>query len=157
MYICVWKHACMYVVGCWVGCGCSQASSQLLNPSNDNYSCHPNSATCYQFVQSLLKIGSALAERVGHRKEKSWSAPGGSFFCFVAQTGVENAPCTLLGILYNFQSGEVFSGRRALTMECLLMSGCSEDHALALENSWWPKFLGLTSSESQSTGQRKCD
>ena len=34
-------------------------SLQLLNPltTNDDYSCHQNSATCYQLVQSVLKIG----------------------------------------------------------------------------------------------------
>ena len=33
---------------------------------NDDYSHHQNSAACYQLVQSILKIGSVLAERVGH-------------------------------------------------------------------------------------------
>ena len=38
-----------------------------LNPSttNDDYSHHQNSAACYQLAQSILKIGAALAERVG--------------------------------------------------------------------------------------------
>ena len=41
-----------------------------INPSitNDDYSCHRNSAACYQLAQSVLKIGSALAERVGQRE-----------------------------------------------------------------------------------------
>ena len=71
-------------------------------------------AACYQLVQSVLKIGSALAERVGHGEvggciplgdgacrllqlvvEKLWSVPGGPLVCFLAQTGVENAPFTL--------------------------------------------------------------
>ena len=81
-------------------------------------------AACYQLAQSILKIGSALAERVGQGEvggrtplnsawwllqlavdsawrllqlavEKPWSAPGGPFVCFLAQTGVENAPLTL--------------------------------------------------------------
>ena len=61
-----------------------------------------------------LKIGSALAERVGQGEvggctpladgawrqlqlpvEKRWSMPGGPFVCFLAQTGLENAPFTL--------------------------------------------------------------
>ena len=65
-------------------------------------------------AQSVLKIGSALAERVGQGEvggctaladsawrrlqlpvEKPWSMPGGPFVCFLAQTGVENAPFTL--------------------------------------------------------------
>ena len=40
----------------------------LFNPltTNDDYSRHRNSAaSLYQFVQSVLKIGFALAERVG--------------------------------------------------------------------------------------------
>ena len=90
-------------------------------------------AACYQLAQSVLKIGSALAERVGQGEvggctaladsawrrlqlpvekpwsmpadsawrrlqlpvEKPWSMPGGPFVCFLAQTGVENAPFTL--------------------------------------------------------------
>ena len=66
---------------------------------------------CYQ---SVLKIGSALAERVGQWEvggctaladcawlplqlpvEKPWSMLGGPFVCLLAQTGVENAPFTL--------------------------------------------------------------
>ena len=69
----------------------------------------------YQFAQSILKINSALAERVGGQGEmggstalpdsewwqlqlsveKPWSMTGGPFVCFLAQTGVENAPFTL--------------------------------------------------------------
>ena len=39
----------------------------IINPltTNDDYSRHQNSAACYQLAQSVLKIGSALAERVG--------------------------------------------------------------------------------------------
>ena len=70
-------------------------------------------AACYQLAQSVLKIGSALAERVGQGEvggytaladsawwllqlpvEKPWSMPGGPFVCLLAQTGVENAPFT---------------------------------------------------------------
>ena len=59
-------------------------------------------------MQSVLKIGSALAERVGQGEvggsiglpdsawwrlqlpvEKPWSMRGGPFVCFLAQTGVE--------------------------------------------------------------------
>ena len=89
--------------------------------------------------------------------EKSWSAPGWVNFLLCCANWPTKCSFHLVDILYNFQSGEVFSGRRALTMECLLMSGCGEGHTLALENSWWLKFLGLTSSRSQSTCQRRCD
>ena len=92
-----------------------------INPltTNDDYSCHRNSATCYQLAQSVLKIGSALAERVGQGEggqgevggctaladsawrllqlaiEWAWSALDGPFFCFLVQTGVENGTFTL--------------------------------------------------------------
>ena len=60
-------------------------------------------------MQSVLKIGSVLAERVGEvggctaladsawqlPVEKPWSMLGGPFVCLLAQTGVENAPFTL--------------------------------------------------------------
>ena len=65
-------------------------------------------------AQSVLKIGSALAERLGQREvgrctaladsawqllqlaiEKTCSALDGLFFCFLAQTSVENCPFTL--------------------------------------------------------------
>ena len=71
-------------------------------------------AACYQLAQSVLKIGSALAERVGQGEvggsttlpdsawwqlqllvEKPWSMMGGTFVCFLAQAGVENVPFTL--------------------------------------------------------------
>ena len=39
-----------------------------LLTTNDDYSRHQNSAACYQLAQSILKIGSALAERVGQGK-----------------------------------------------------------------------------------------
>ena len=87
-----------------------------LNPltTNGNYSRHQNSAACYQLAQSVLKIGSVLAERVGQGEvggstaladhawrllqlaiEKTWSALDGPLFCFLVQTGVENGPFTL--------------------------------------------------------------
>ena len=75
---------------------------------------HQFLAACYQLVQSVLKICSALAERMEWGEvggstpladsawrplqlpvEKSWSMPGGPFVCFLAQMGVENAPFTL--------------------------------------------------------------
>ena len=87
-----------------------------INPltTNDDYSRHRNSAACYQLAQSVLKIGSALAERVGQGEvggctaladsawrllqlaiEWAWSALDGLFFCFLVQTGVENGTFTL--------------------------------------------------------------
>ena len=71
-------------------------------------------ASCYQLAQSILKIGSVLAERVGQGEvggstalpgsawwrlqlavEKPWSMTGGPFVCLLAQMGIENAPFTL--------------------------------------------------------------
>ena len=90
--------------------------SARFNPltTNDNYSRHQNSAACYQLAQSILKIGSALAERVRQGEvggctalansawqllqlaiEWAWSALDGPFFCFLVQTGVENGTFTL--------------------------------------------------------------
>ena len=82
--------------------------------TNDDYGCHQNSAACYQLAQSVLKIGSVLAERVGRGEvggchpegdsacrllqlavEKPWSMPGGPLFCFLAQMGLENTPFAL--------------------------------------------------------------
>ena len=39
----------------------------VFNPltTNDDYSRHQNSPACYQLVQSILRIGSALEEMVG--------------------------------------------------------------------------------------------
>ena len=81
---------------------------------NDDYSHHRSSVTCYQLVQSILKIGSALAERVGQGEvggcttladsewrllqlaiERAWSVLDGLFFCFLVQTSVGNGPFTL--------------------------------------------------------------
>ena len=85
---------------------CNQ-ENKVLNPftTNDNYSRHRNSATCYQLAQFVLKIGFALAERVGQGEvggcitladsawqllqlfmERAWSVLDGPFFCFLVQT-----------------------------------------------------------------------
>ena len=71
-------------------------------------------ASRYQLAQSVLKVGSALAERVGQGEVdgcnaladsawrllqlaigRAWSALYGPFFCFHVQRGVENGPFTL--------------------------------------------------------------
>ena len=103
---------------------------------------------CYQLAQSVLKIGSALAERVGQGEvggctaladsawrplqlpvEKPWSMPGGPFVCLLQQTGVENAPF----ILYGQHFWQLLVRRSALwsedlTIERSLMSGCGQGH-----------------------------
>ena len=127
--------------------------SVLTLTTNDNYSRHRNSAARYQLAQSVLKIGSALAERVGQGEvggatavadrawrllqlaiEKARSALDGPLFCFRVQTGVENGPFTLPcrgsipGLLGSFLSGGTISGRRVLTIKCSVMSGCGQGH-----------------------------
>ena len=75
---------------------------------------HQILAASYQLAQSVLKMGSVLAERVGQGEvgeytalpdsawwwsqlpvEEPWSMTGGPFVCFLTRTGVENAPLTL--------------------------------------------------------------
>ena len=69
-------------------------------PTDDAFWHHLTSVACYQLVHSVLKTGSALAERVGQGKvgctplgDSAWQllqlavAPGGPFVCFLAQMG----------------------------------------------------------------------
>ena len=89
-------------------------------------------AACYQLAQSVLKIGSVLAERVGQGEVggsttlaesawwrlqlpvgKPWSMTVGPFVCFLAQMGVENAPFTL----YFWQFRQFLFRRRVLWSE----------------------------------------
>ena len=88
----------------------------LINPltTEDTFWHRQILAACYQLAQSVLKIGSALIERVGYGEvggsstlpdsawrrlqlpvEKPWSMTDGMFVCFLAQTGVETllSPC----------------------------------------------------------------
>ena len=58
-------------------------------------------AAFYQLAQSVLKIGSALAERVGGVRgrwvgtQSCLTVHCGGYSCFLAQTGIENPPFTL--------------------------------------------------------------
>ena len=138
-------------------------------------------------MQSIFKIGPALAERVGRGEvggchpegdsawrllqlavEKPWSLmSGGPLFCFLAQTGLENTPFALpcrgsiSDISGSFQSRGALSGRRALTIECSLMSGCGQGHELVKEmwKKLWLKSPGLTHSRrlSGNTGGKRCE
>ena len=84
---------------------------------NDDYRHHRSSAACYQLapIESVLKILSVLAERVGQGEvggchpegesafwllqlaiEKPWSMSGGPFFCFLSQIGLKNASFTMI-------------------------------------------------------------
>ena len=67
--------------------------------------------------------------------ERAWSVLDGLFFCFLVQTGIENGPFTcrnsISDFLGSFQSGGAFSGQRALTIKCSVMSGCGQGHESA--------------------------
>ena len=84
-----------------------------LNPLTTDDQCtrHANLAACYKLAQPVLKIGFALAKKVGlgkvggiqHRVlctwqlpwlavEKPWSALAWAFLFFLTQTGVDKAP-----------------------------------------------------------------
>ena len=100
-------------------CPCTIAVVVNPLPTSDAFWRRQILAACYQLAQSVLKIGSALAERVGQGEvgqgevsgstalpdsawwrlqlpvEKPWSMTGGPFVHFLAQMGVENAPFTL--------------------------------------------------------------
>ena len=83
-------------------------------PTDDAFWRHQILAACYQLAQSVLKIASVLAGRVGQGEvggsttlpdsawwrlqlpvEKPWSMTGGPFVSFLAHMGVENAPFNL--------------------------------------------------------------
>ena len=89
----------------------------------------------YQLAQSVLKIGSALTEKVGQGEvggcttlgdsawrllqlaiNNAWSVLESLFFCFPVRTSVENGPLpcrdSISGFLGSFQSGGAFSGQR---------------------------------------------
>ena len=80
----------------------------VFNPltTDNTFWCRQILATCYQLAQSVLKISSVLAERVGQGEvggctalagsvwwrlqlpvKKPWSMPGGPFICFLTQQG----------------------------------------------------------------------
>ena len=98
-----------------------RASSCVVTPNplttDDAFWCRQILTASYQLAQSILKIGSVLAERVGQLEvggyttlldsawlwlqlsvEKPRSMMGGPFVCFLAQTGVENTHFTLKGL-----------------------------------------------------------
>ena len=106
----------IYPIENWNSIADGYCASATLNPltTDDAFWHRLTLAACYRLAQSVLKVGSALAKRVGQGEvgertplgdsawwllqlavEKPWSAPGGPFVCFLAQSGVENAPFTL--------------------------------------------------------------
>jgi len=102
-------------------------------------------AACYQLAQSVLKIGFALAKksRIGGGR---WVLARGAVHMAAALAGCRKAlvgtgwaishhkqaqepllsPCsgTISGLVGSIQSGGACAGRKALTIESLLMSGC---------------------------------
>ena len=76
--------------------------------------------------------------------------------------GSKNSSFPLVGapfltFLGSFQSGAALSGRRTLTIECLLMSarGCGQSHKLVMDTlkKLWLTFPGLSHSRSENTGE----
>ena len=84
----------------------------LINPltTNGDYSCHRNLAACYELAQSVLKIGSVLAERVGQGEvggstaftDSAWRllqlglvSTGWPVLLLSCTKSVENSPFTL--------------------------------------------------------------
>ena len=56
----------------------------------------------------------------------------------------------------SFQSGGAFSVQSALTIECLVISGCGQSHK-CVKRKLWINFLGLTPGRSGNTGERRWD
>ena len=111
-----------------------------INPltTNDVFWHRQLLAAHYQLVQSILKIGSALAGSMGQGEvggcttlvdsawqqlqlpvDRPWSMPSGPFVCLLLQMGIENAHFTLYRLhFWHFRQlvQRVFSGWRALTI-----------------------------------------
>ena len=87
-----------------------------------------SSADSHMSTSSELSASDSACWLLQLPVEKSWSVPDRPFFSFLAQTGegMLLLPCrdSICGILGSFQFGGAFSGRRGLSIECLLMSGC---------------------------------
>ena len=83
-------------------------NDSLVNPltTNEDYSRHQNPAACYQLAQSVLKIGSALAERVGQGEVGGATAVADRAWRLL-QLAIEKARSALDGPLF-----------------CLLVHGC---------------------------------
>ena len=98
-------------------------------PINDDYSRHPNLATCYQLTQFILKIDSALDEKVKLKRLVVQSkSPGQRWVGRISPFLYKQVWKTLVG---SFQSRGVISGRRALPIEQSLICGCGQGHELA--------------------------
>ena len=127
-----------------------------FNPLTTDDECtrHENLAACYQLVQSVLKIGFALAKMVAEGEvgrdmlciwqlswlpvEKPWLALAEPFLSFFLHKWAQKRLfCLCRGsisdTLDKFQSGEVFNGRRALTTVSLLITlTCTHNKAQLL-------------------------
>ena len=140
-------------------------ASPALNPltMNDDNSRYQKSATCYQLAQSVLKIGSVLAEWVG-QGNCGWVSPSGwqctvalaaghrialvGFF-FLAQTAGKSIPLTLR-FWHCKQCSVQMTALRLENpdYECSLMSGCGEAHKLA--KYIWKEAVAQVSSTIRS-------
>ena len=82
-------------------CLVSIAQQDIINPltTNNDYSHHRNLAACYQLAQSVLKIGYALAERVGQGEVGGCTALADSAWRLLQlakKKGLVSAGCPIL-------------------------------------------------------------
>ena len=76
-------------------------NSLTLLTTNDDYSCYRNLVACYRLAQSILKIGSALTERVG-QGEVGGRHPEGESAWLLLQLAVESPDQYQVGHLSAF-------------------------------------------------------
>ena len=111
-------------------------SYYLLDPgtTDDECTCHATLAACYQLAQSVLRFCASKNGRwagISHdfpctwwlswlAVEKPLLATAGPFLSLLTQMGIERLVCLCRGPISStvdsFQSGEAFTGRRALTI-----------------------------------------
>ena len=101
-----------------------------------------------------------VAAAAGYRIGQRWMACS-SAFLYKRVYKTICSPCrdSVSGLLGSFQSGGAFSGRKVLTNECSVMSGCGHSYE-PTKNFWrklWIKVLELTPGRSGNTGERRWD
>ena len=124
----------------WVSATCTKhaiswAVIELLNPltTNDNYSRHWNSAACYQLVQSILKIGFALAETVRQGEVGGWYPMGDDAWWLLQLVSTGWAIC-LLYCINRRRNLHLWHFRQLLVQKSVLLSESPNYWMLA--NKW---------------------
>ena len=102
-------------------------NDSLVNPltTNEDYTCsrHQNPAACYQLAQSVLKIGSALAERVGQGEVGGATAVADRAWRLLqlaiekARSALDGRPC-MAAVAAGYRKGQVSTGWPALLLSC---------------------------------------